>query len=438
MFRPLVFGLFAMLVSAIAVQESGYVEFDLERRPLDPPSTSNLVRRDSDELDPKDTAFLNLEIENQHFGYFADIGVGTPPQYVSLHVDTGSADTWVLTPQACGNPSQCNIMKCMQNAFVPAESKTIKRSIQKLFKVRYYDKTTTTGDYFTDTVHIGGSVVTGQMMGLSYNTSIPYGILGLGYKSMVGLYYKVGDVYNNLPVLMYRQGLTNTIAYSMWLGKLGTAKASLLFGAIDTSKFIGNLKSIPLLKDKMRDEYTYFAIPLIGINTVTRSDTHRIDLNDKPVKVYLDSGATLSYLPHDLTQRIWRDVGAVYFYRYNAPMIPCEKADEGELRFKLGTKGHVITVPMSEMVLYPGLIPMAEDLVGEAGGWQGKNLCQFGIRNSTSPSNLLGDTFLRSAYVVYDLVNHEVSIAQARKDATKRAVIVPFPSYGARLPEMDL
>jgi len=43
----------------------------------------------------------------------------------------------------------------------------------------------------------------------------------------------------------------------------------------------------------------------------------------------------------------------------------------------------------------------------------GTPLCYFGILDAGSDNNVLGDTFLRSAYIVFDLENEEISIGKA-------------------------
>lgn len=45
-------------------------------------------------------------------------------------------------------------------------------------------------------------------------------------------------------------------------------------------------------------------------------------------------------------------------------------------------------------------------------GGSDENICLFGIAPSQGTTPVLGDTFLRSAYVVYDLANNEISLAQ--------------------------
>lgn len=53
----------------------------------------------------------------------------------------------------------------------------------------------------------------------------------------------------------------------------------------------------------------------------------------------------------------------------------------------------------------------------------GKAKCQFGIEPAGKNPVLFGDTFLRSAYVVYDLDNQQVSIAQTDFNATTSNIL---------------
>lgn len=48
----------------------------------------------------------------------------------------------------------------------------------------------------------------------------------------------------------------------------------------------------------------------------------------------------------------------------------------------------------------------------------GQSVCQFGIEPAGDDPILFGDTFLRSAYVVYDLANNQISLAQTNFNAT--------------------
>jgi hypothetical protein len=53
----------------------------------------------------------------------------------------------------------------------------------------------------------------------------------------------------------------------------------------------------------------------------------------------------------------------------------------------------------------------------------GTKICLFGIAPAGSSSAVLGDTFIRSAYLVYDLSNNEISIAQTKFNTTASNVV---------------
>lgn len=41
------------------------------------------------------------DLSNQEYYYSINVGIGSPPQSISLGLDTGSSDTWAFTPSAC-------------------------------------------------------------------------------------------------------------------------------------------------------------------------------------------------------------------------------------------------------------------------------------------------------------------------------------------------
>jgi hypothetical protein len=63
----------------------------------------------------------------------------------------------------------------------------------------------------------------------------------------------------------------------------------------------------------------------------------------------------------------------------------------------------------------------------------GQTACQLGIEAAGDLPVLFGDTFLRSAYVVYDLDNNRIALAQTDFNATGSNVVA-FPSQGAPIP----
>ena len=149
----------------------------------------------------------------------------------------------------------------------------------------------------------------------------------------------------------------------------------------------------------------------------------------------LDSGSTISLLPDSLVEPIYNMFGVAIQQGVPTPMVDCKYGtgpggNATALTFTFDGETNV-SVPASELVVdaFPkdvqqAIIQGSDDLAG----WSG--VCLFGIASASSQGvqsdqfYLLGDTFLRSAYVVYDLGNKQVGMAQADPGATKSNISV--------------
>lgn len=103
-----------------------------------------------------------------------------------------------------------------------------------------------------------------------------------------------------------------------------------------------------------------------------------------------------------------------YDQQAEAYLVPCSKGT-GSATFDFqfgGSSGPTIKVPISEF-----FIPLADEY-GDATSSTGEATCEFGIEPAGKDPVLFGDTFLRSAYVVYDLANKEISMAQTNFNST--------------------
>lgn len=195
---------------------------------------------------------------------------------------------------------------------------------------------------------------------------------------------------------------------------------------------MGELTRINVLEDDRAGVVNSFLVPLTSVNAVSPSGNDSLSSRQFPIPVILDSGTTLSYLPTDIAMQIWNEVGAIYSDSLELALIPCSMASsKGYFSFGFaGPDGPQINLRMDELVLD---MTTGEPLNFASGPYAGQAACEFGIQNFTSEPFLLGDTFLRSAYVVYDLVNHQIGIAATDFNATD-SNIVPFPSLSAHIP----
>ncbi|ROW18333.1 hypothetical protein VPNG_00494 [Cytospora leucostoma] len=390
-------------------------------------------------LGKRATSTFSATIDNDldFYGYFATCTIGTPPQEVTLQLDTGSSDVWVPWYSA----NVCEEEDCSLGTFDPSNSTTYEVVGKDEFDISYVDGTYSKGDYFTDAFVIAGANVSNLTMGLGINTTIAAGLIGVGYttaEAIVNNENTYSAQYVNLPQAMMDQGLIATNAYSLWLNDLDSNTGSILFGGIDTKKYTGDLTKIDI-SPNILGVYTDFQVTLTSLHATSSSGTDELTSTQFPIQVVLDSGTAATFVPTDLAEEIWKEVGAVYISELG-PVIPCSMWEsDGYFSFGFaGPNGPKINVTMDELILDLG----DEDGLKQtfsSGDYEGQDACQFGILNSSSSSGyyLFGDTFLRSAYVVYDLVNNQIALAQTDFNETD-SNIVAFASKGAPIPSATL
>ncbi|CAK7232572.1 hypothetical protein SBRCBS47491_008316 [Sporothrix bragantina] len=374
-------------------------------------------------------------------GYYATVQVGTPGQTQVLVIDTGSSDVWVVASDA----NLCT-SKFLQSQYGDTCSDTYnanKSSTYELvdsdgFDITYLDGTGSSGDYFSDNFEIAGATIKSLQMGLATETVRGTGVMGISYSSSVS----TTETYPNLIDQFQKQGLISTKAYSLYLNDYHSQTGSILFGGVDTEKFIGNLSVMPILPTTRggTNSYTVLAVALNSMvaDPGSGGDSSNVAFpSSQAMPAILDSGTTLSYLPTSIASSLFEAVNAytddeVTGYTF----IDCESPSDLSVTFSLGN-GAKIVVPAAQIVIdafagYQSLIPSNVPF---------KNACLFGFQDLSSASSssssklsiisaatsssyvLLGDTFLRSAYAVYDLTNNEIALAQSNLNTTTSNVV---------------
>jgi hypothetical protein len=263
----------------------------------------------------------------------------------------------------------------------------------------------------TDTFTIGGTTLAKLQFGIGYTSSSYEGILGIGYQINEVQVGRAGKAaYNNLPAQMVADGLIQSNAYSLWLNDLDANTGSILFGGVDTAQYHGSLETLPVQK-----EDGYYAEFLITLTEVTLGNT--AIAKDQAQAVLLDSGSSLTYLPDAMTEAIYEQVSAQYDSAEGAAYVPCSLASNSTaLNFTFTSP--MISVTMNELV-----IPVTASNGRQLTFSDGTAACLFGIAPAGSSTPVMGDTFIRSAYLVYDLANNEISIAQTNFDATTTNIV---------------
>lgn len=265
--------------------------------------------------------------------------------------------------------------------------------------------------------------MTGLQFGIGYQSTSADGILGIGYTADEAQVNSANlKSYANLPQAMANAGLIKSNAYSLWLNDLEANTGSIIFGGVDTDKYTGKLQTLPIQKEF--DEYAEIIITLSNMSIVNGGKTQSLN-TDLPTAVILDSGSSLTYLPNDLASAIYTALDVQYSEQDGAAFASCDLANEN-VTLDFTFTSPTISIPINELILSVSSIEEGRENPNSGDNGEGsygssgndENICLFGIAPSEGSMSVLGDTFLRSAYVVYDLANNEISLAQTDFNST--------------------
>ncbi|KAK3693125.1 aspartic peptidase domain-containing protein, partial [Podospora appendiculata] len=329
-----------------------------------------------------------IGIANQKAGtsYTIDFEIGTPAQKVTLILDTGSPDLWVNpTCETSGQPEYCETFP----RFDYNKSTTIVDL--KVADVLSYGKGNVTIEYVTDTVTIGSAVIKKQILGIGFGShDIPMGILGLSTS--------VNPIAESYPYVldsMATQGLINSRAFSLDLRSVDNPDGAIIFGGVDTGKFIGKLEKLPILDPTETPSGSdRYWVTLAGVGITYPNGSSEVGSDTLTVPVFLDSGGTLSRLPTRVFNWIGESIpGAKFDTASGFYYVDCALAgQEGSVDFLFGSK--TIKVAWADFI------------------WEIQGQCLVGVLPEDEEP-VFGDSFLRAAYVVYDQDNRNLHLAQA-------------------------
>jgi hypothetical protein len=201
-----------------------------------------------------------------------------------------------------------------------------------------------------------------------------------------------------------------------------------LFGGCDTARFKGDLTLIAIQKDAKTDTVISMLVPWTSLSITDPTEgTSTLTGKSFAESALLDSGTTLSYVPQDIYEQVASFANV--FYHDDYPFVECEimQSYKCTLNFGFdGSSGPVIPVPFSEFC------PPIVDSYGTPQTLSnGNTLCDFGfVPAPEGETIILGHTFLRSAYVVYNLDRQEIAIAPTNFE-TDESNIVEIDAQGS-------
>lgn len=332
---------------------------------------------------------LPMPLINDKILYTTELEIGSNKDKVSVSIDTGSYDLWVMSNdtvcykvsefQTEGAPQLPDIFNdidqdysCTFNGTYNSKSSKTFKNTSEDFSIGYVDGSAAQGVWGYDSVQFGQYGVTGLKIGIANRSSVSDGILGIG----------IANGYDNFPVLLQKQGLINKIAYSVYLNSSNSTTGTILFGAIDHAKYEGVLSTVPV------DSKSQLSV------NVTNLKTKNGNVASGGHSILLDTGSTFSIFPDEWIDALGHSLNATYDEDESVYEIECDGYDEHFFGFSIGDSD--FSVPI-------------QDLKTEKDGQ-----CYLAIMSNSVIGGggiLFGDDILRRIYLVYDLQDMTISVA---------------------------
>jgi hypothetical protein len=276
------------------------------------------------------------------------------------------------------------------------------------------------GEFYNDTITVGGVALPQHPVALvnvidTIYDAQTWGIVGLGSQLQNRNVNGSVILWENL----YKLGHIKERLFSIWLNHQDAKAGTILFGGVDKTKAHGELKSTPLattIKTPRGDDFIEWSVNLTSLTKRNGHASTEEPLLRRTYSAVLDTGSPNMYVPQALYESIAAPLNVTMRTYRNTSYVPCElRSSPDSLHFtfagKDGAEGPQVRVPYSE-IIYPFGMPAN---LGEVRSEDGKALCYLGVlSNNGSGIFLLGNSFIRSAYVVYDAGNLELRMAQSR------------------------
>lgn len=314
--------------------------------------------------------FITIPLENYiDMAYFASIEVGTPPQKLTVMVDSGSTD--LIIPSF-----DCDTCPKNSTRFNPRTSSTL-RNPKTDFSITYNDGRVD-GQVVQESVQFAGHLVTNQTLGLVQNYSLSFdrhcdGILGLGFRFFDQMQNSSTFMEN-----MLAQRVINRNVFSFVLGDEHSRQSILTLGGYNSS-LSGNITWSPIVGNYFWSVY---------LNTVYWDGV--AITNDSSIAL-IDSGTSLIRIPKEKFDPIVKSLNVIKFD--NQYIVKCEGGPKVGFQienttFTLGPEQYIVKR------FTPASAPA---------GW-----CSLGIIPHSQPYFMLGDVFMRQFQTIFDGENSRI------------------------------
>ncbi|KAI0598667.1 aspartic peptidase domain-containing protein [Biscogniauxia sp. FL1348] len=326
--------------------------------------------------------------------YMLELEIGTPGQGVSVILDTGSY-TLLVNPD-CIRAADENA--CETYGHYDTGKSATAQYLNSYF-VAQFGTGYMEGVWYSETVYIGQDSLPLPNSRVGVNTWSDYlwaGVLGVSY----GHAWNTG--YPTLLDLLVSEGYIEVPIFSLGVGyQDGGSSSNIIFGGVDRRKYRGYLEPVeiypkPSTQIELYDQVGYWVnLTSLGITppgqeeeTLTNSDFERMML--------IDSGSTYTYIDADLVATVAKALNA-YIDDRGVYFVPCESRElDGYVNFGFNYGNMIIRASYADFIV------------------DFDDYCALGLQPADAgvATWVLGNSFIRAAYIVFDQQNDAIWLAQ--------------------------
>ena len=311
--------------------------------------------------------------------YYGPISIGSNNQQFTVIFDTGSANLWVPS-------SKCTIQACAPHNKYNAQSSSSSFDTMRSITISVVSGIAQ-GTVIQDTVTVGGLSV--QQFGFGSMTNLSPAFGNFKADGTLGFAWPALSI-NRLPTffneLYFNGGVAQNLISFYLTDRPNAAGSELILGGVDYSKFTGQITYTQVVLTQ------WWVINIGNVLVNGQSVT-----NSRYARAIVDTGTTLILGSYALIGRIQNILG-------NRQKIPCNQ---------------ISTLPTVTFVIEDTNFPLGPESYVVQFNQFGRTTCVVGFYGTKLSPELgeqaliLGDSFLKEYYSVFDTGNTQVGFAKA-------------------------
>lgn len=344
---------------------------------------------------PADTKAAGINQDGTDYSYFVQVELGSKKQKMYMLVDTGAGSSWVMS-------STCKSAACLKHNSFGAETSDTNEMSGGDFSIAY-GSGNVKGKLTRDTVAVAGMSFKYQF-GLASETSTDFE--HFAFDGILGLSMGKGASENFLETLSKANQISqNTFAISLNRASDGANNGEIKFGGVNPSKYSGDIK-YTAVGSATGD----WAIPMDDMSFDGKK------AGNGGVLAYIDTGTSFIFASSEMVKKLHAIIPGAQSGDGVTYNVPCDTTKSISLTFS----GVDYQIQAKDWV-------SPKDNAGK---------CTSNIYGHEVVKNawLMGDTFLKNVYAVFDKDKKQIGFAAAPNSAPTPAKSVSTPGPDSNTP----